>query len=135
MKLKFLFATLLLAAWGCEILEEDISKERVRIVAPADRITVTAGEVDFRWQGVAYATGYELTVVTPSFTAAERIVIDTVIRADSLDRRFGCRLTLDQGEYEWSVMGFNGGYTTHTEVRSLTVVAAEVPDSPETPGP
>lgn len=134
MKLKFVFATLLLAAWGCEILEEDISSKQVQIVAPADQITLTAGKVDFRWKGITYATGYELTVVAPSFAAAERIVIDTVIWADTLDRRFGCRLTLDQGEYEWCVTGFNGGYTTHNDVRSLTVVAAEVPENPETPG-
>lgn len=112
---------------GCEVLEEDISGREVRIVAPADNVTVTPGVVAFRWQAVDHAAGYEFTLVAPSFAAAGRIVADTVIRADTLARNYGCRVELEAGEYQWSVRGFNGGYTTRTEVRSLTVVASENP--------
>lgn len=132
MKTLLPFLVILFIA-GCEILEEDISNKKVPIIAPADRVTVTAGSIDFRWQGVEHAVGYEFSVVSPSFAAAERIVIDTVIYADTLDRRFGCRVTLPKGDYEWSVAGFNGGYLTRTEVRNLTVLPAEVPEDPEEP--
>lgn len=118
---------------GCEMLEEDISGREVRIVAPADRVSVAPGTVDFRWLATACAAGYEFTVVAPSFAAAGCVLADTVIYADTLARSYGCRVDLAQGEYQWSVRGFNGGYTTRTEVRSLTVVAAETPDEPETP--
>lgn len=117
---------------GCEVLEEDISGREVRIAAPADNVTVTPGVVAFRWQAVDHAAGYEFTVVAPSFAAAERIVADTVLRADSLARSYGCRVDLAEGEYQWSVRAFNGGYTTRTEVRSLTVVASEKPADPAT---
>lgn len=115
----------LLLAVGCEVLEEDISHKEVPVVAPADKVTAKAGSIGFRWEAVAYAVGYEFTVVSPSFAAAARVVADTVIYADTLDRRFGCRLTLGEGEYEWSVAGFNGGYKTRREVRRLTIIPVE----------
>lgn len=130
---KLLPLFVLLFAAGCELLEEDISHKKVPVIAPADKVSTAAGNVDFRWSAVEYAVGYEFTVVSPSFSAAGRVVADTVIYADTLARRFGCRLTLGEGEYEWSVAGFNGGYRTRTEVRSLTVLPAPAPDGPETP--
>lgn len=133
MKKLLPFLSLLLAA-GCEVLEEDISRERVPVVAPADKVSVAAGAVDFRWAAVEYAAGYEFTAVSPSFAAAGRVVADTVIWADTLGRRFGCRLSLPAGEYEWSVTGFNGGYKTRTEIRSLTVLPAGNPDGTENSG-
>lgn len=132
MKTLLLLSFLLLAA-GCEVLEEDISNKKVPVIAPADRVSTAAGTVDFRWAAVEYAVGYEFTVVSPSFSAAGRVVADTVIYADTLARRFGCRLTLAEGEYEWSVAGFNGGYRTRTEVRSLSVLPAGNPEQPEKP--
>lgn len=80
-----------------------------------------------------YAAGYEFTVVSPSFSAAERVVADTVIWADTLARSYGFRADLAAGAYEWSVTGFNGGYRTRTEVRSLTVLPAENPELPAEP--
>ena len=121
------------AAVGCEVLEEDISGENIRIIAPADRVSVEVGTVDFRWEAIQYAAGYEFTVVSPSFSAAERVVADTVIWADTLARSYGFRADLAAGAYEWSVTGFNGGYRTRTEVRSLTVLPAENPELPAEP--
>ena len=123
---KLLPLLFLLLSVGCEVLEEDISHDRVPVVAPADKVSVAAGAVDFRWAAVEYATGYEFTAVSPSFAAAGRVVADTVIRADTL----GCRLSLPAGEYEWCVTGFNGGYKTPGEIRSLTVLPAEEPQEP-----
>lgn len=131
-KLLSLLLFILFAA-GCEVLEEDISHKQVPVVAPVDGVSVVAGSVDFRWAAVQYASGYELTVVSPSFAAAGHVVADTVIRADTLDRRFGCRVALTEGEYEWSVAGFNGGYRTRTGIRRLTVLPAETPDDPDAP--
>lgn len=126
-KLFPLLCTLL--TLGCEVLEEDISGREVRIIAPADKVVLTAGEADFRWSAVTYATGYEFRVAAPSFAAAERIVADTVIRADSLARSYGCRVELTEGAYEWNVRAFNGGYATPARTNRLTVVLAEMPDS------
>lgn len=131
---KLLLLALLLCVGGCEILETDISEKQVRVIAPADRTVVTAGEVAFRWKAVEHAAGYELTVVTPTFDDAQRVVADTVIYADTLARRYGCRIALDEGRYAWSVRGFNGGYATRTEQRFLTVIPSGESGEPEEPG-
>lgn len=130
---KLLIPLFALAAVGCEVLEEDISGTQVQIIAPADRVSVEVGTVDFRWAAVEYATGYEFTVVSPFFSAAGCVVADTVIYADTLARSYGCRPELAAGAYEWSVTGFNAGYRTRTEVRSLTVLPAENPELPAEP--
>lgn len=120
MRGKLVCAALLLVA-GCEILEEDISKERALLLAPADGIVIAPGAVDFRWQALPDATGYECTVVSPTFDAAERIVADTVIYTDSLARHYGCRIELPEGRYEWRVTAFNSAYTSRPAVRILNV--------------
>lgn len=117
-----LFLSVLLAA-GCDLLEEDISEVRIDIVSPADEAVAVAGPVDFRWRAVRYAAGYELTVATPSFAAVTHLVIDTLLRADTLSRSCGCRVELAAGEYEWSLQAFNGGYETPAVVRRLSVTA------------
>ena len=102
---KLLPLLFLLLPVGCEVLEEDISHDRVPVVAPADKVSVAAGTVDFRWAAVEYATGYEFTAVSPSFAAAGRVVADTVIRADTLARRFGCRRRSPSGSTNGALQG------------------------------
>lgn len=120
----WIFLAVCCIAAGCEILETDISGDRVRVLSPADGVRVECGEVAFRWMGSNDVTGYEFTLVSPSFDAAQRIVTDTVIYADTLARHYGCCAVLEEGEYEWRVTGFNSGYETRTEVRRLEVAAA-----------
>lgn len=131
---RLFYLLLFFSLAACEILEEDISHRTVRIVAPADRVVVTPGAVDFGWLALDDATGYELTLVSPSFERAERIALDTLIWADTLARRFACRVTLTEGEYEWSVAAFNSGYTTRAEVRTLRVIEPDPEhEEPEEP--
>lgn len=115
------------ASAGCEVLEEDLSGQEVRIVAPTDRATVAAGEVRFVWHAAKGAAGYEFRVVAPSFAAAQQGVSDSTVYADTLARSVVCRVTLAPGEYEWSVAAFNGAYTSPTAVRRLTVAADRDP--------
>ena len=61
----FALSSLLLS---CEdIFEEDLSHEEVRIIAPADGVSVDAGTVMFLWEEVPGATSYRITVVSPEF--------------------------------------------------------------------
>ncbi len=130
---KICFLLPLLAAVSCEILEEDISNRSVEIIAPADRTTAVAGNIDFHWTAMEYAVGYELTVVSPSFATAERVALDTVIYADTLSRRFHCRIPLSEGEYQWRINGFDAGYSSKRTTRNLTVIAADEPQTPDEP--
>ena len=125
MKRFFILPLLLLACGACDILEEDISKDPVRVIAPTDKACTGAGTVKFRWHGVEYATGYEFTLVSPSFEYADRLVADTVIYADSLSRSYGFDATLCAGRYQWRVTAFNSGYNAVGEINTLTVVNRE----------
>lgn len=130
--MKYLFYfMLLLAAVSCEILEEDISGRAVTAIAPADDAEVPAGSVMFRWRAVDRATGYELCVATEG-----RIAADTLLAADTLGlaRSYGCRLTLEAGDYEWHVEAFNSAYGTRSETLHLTVAAESAPEVPEEDG-
>lgn len=122
MKRFFIFSLLLLICVACDILEEDISKDRVRIIAPTDKALTEAGLVQFRWQGVEYATGYEFTLVSPAFEDADRLIADTVIYADTLARSYGFNATLQPGRYQWRVTAFNSGYNSLSEINTLNVV-------------
>lgn len=117
--------TLGLTAMGCEILEENISGDRVRMLAPVDGAEVPEGTVAFSWEALDNASGYVFTLVGPSFDAAKQVVADTVIYADTLARHFGYRTVLTPGEYEWRVTGFNSGYESRGQQLSLTVTAVQ----------
>ena len=125
MKRFFILPLLLLTCAACDILEEDISKDPVRVIAPTDKARIEAGLVQFRWQGVQYATGYEFTLVSPSFEYADRLIADTVIYADSLFRSYGLDTTLRAGRYQWRVTAFNSGYNSVGEINTLTVISQE----------
>lgn len=116
-----LFSFFLLCAAGCEILEEDISGKKITIIAPVDKASVAAGSIDFSWMNVPYATTYELIVMS----VGGYMVADTVVFADTLGRHTLCRITLAEGEYEWSVTGLNSAYNTRTAVHNLTVLPIE----------
>lgn len=106
---------------ACDILEKDISADRVRIIGPADQAEVKSGTVLFRWEALDGAAGYGLTIASASFTMGN-IVADTIIYADTLGiQRLGCNIKLEAGKYEWSLKAFNSTYETQNEVRCLNV--------------
>ena len=134
----FTLLCLLLTAASCEVLEEDISGDKVEAIAPADGMEVAAGETHFRWRALDYATQHEFTLVESSFAAVRRVVCDTLIRADTLGaaRSYGCRVTLAAGTYQWRVTACNGGYASTPAVQTLFVVEPEpepdpAPDDPQ----
>ncbi len=92
-----------------EIIEEDISKKEVEIIAPSDGIETTIINQTFMWKEVEGVNYYNLRIVTPSFDAIEKIVLDTNISGiDTLnisDKKFN--FTLNPGDYEWRLLAIN----------------------------
>lgn len=119
------------ALWmiSCEIIEPDISKDQVRIIAPSNHAEIESGMIQFRWDAVPGALGYEFSILRAS-AGGRYLVADTTIFADTLDRRrYGYETELHPGEYEWTVAAFNSNYSTSAEVRHLVVLAEEKGDS------
>ena len=115
---------------GCDdIFEQDIDRARIEVVAPKHDAHIEAGEVTFLWRPLSGARNYRLTVVSPSFARASRVWADTTLRADSLHAADRFSLTLDEGDYQWSLQAFNGVYRSEESVYSLRVDPATADES------
>ena len=115
---------------GCDdIFEQDIDRARIEVVAPKHDAHIEAGEVTFLWRPLSGARNYRLTVVSPSFARASRVWADTTLRADSLHAADRFSLTLDEGNYQWSLQAFNGVYRSEESVYSLRVDPAAADES------
>lgn len=100
-----LLCVCLLAACN-DIFETDINREELQILAPADSTLFEGNEVSFFWERVAGASFYHLQVATPSFAAARKIVLDTLLTQNSFEHTFV------PDWYEWRIRGENSGYVT-----------------------
>ena len=115
---------------GCDdIFEQDIDRAWIEVVAPKHDAHIEAGEVTFLWRPLSGARSYRLTVVSPSFARASRVWADTTLRADSLHAADRFSLTLDEGDYQWSLQAFNGIYRSEESVYSLRVDPAAEDES------
>lgn len=81
----FLLVFLLLS--GCEdIFEQDIEDASIEVIAPKNNTRTEAGTVTFLWRPLDGARSYRLTIVSPTFAGASRLVADTTLLADSAHR-------------------------------------------------
>ena len=118
-----------LLLWGCDdIFEQDIEQAQIEVIAPKHNTHTGAGEVTFLWRPLDGAPSYRLTIVTPTFAGASRLVADTTLQADSLHTPDRFTLALDAGAYEWCLQGANGAYRTKETVCTLTVDPVKAPE-------
>jgi hypothetical protein len=98
-----------------DIFEPDISGRNVVLVAPGDMVTTNSNSQTFWWEEVEDALNYDLQIVSPSFTATEKMIIDTTISTNKF------MLTLYPGMFEWRVKAMNGSSQTLFSSRILTI--------------
>lgn len=107
---------------GCEdILEKDISREKIILVAPSDSIESTDTLQKFAWEHIGPVADYQLQVVTPSFTRIETLVADTITPYNLVE------LSVKPGrQYQWRLRALNGSSgTIYSEPRTFTIKAKE----------
>lgn len=129
----FLLVVLLL--YGCEdIFEQDIEDASIEVIAPKNNTRTETGTVTFLWRPLAGARSYRVTIVSPTFAGASRLVADTTLQADSAHRADRFTVTLDTGSYQWSLQAANGASRNKEQVYTLTVDPVPTPEpDPETP--
>lgn len=123
---------------SCEDILEvpDISNETVAILAPVEGSVLTTNQVNFNWKEVEEATAYEVQVATPNFVNASQIVLDSIVRRDTLGN---VRTQIDQslvnGNYAWRVRARNSDYETAFTLSTFQVNGDENIDltPPNTP--
>nr|WP_315202917.1 hypothetical protein [uncultured Flavobacterium sp.] len=116
---KFLLGFLFITFFSCEeiIMEKDISKTEVILIAPAQNGQFYSTGVTFTWGIVADATEYQLQIATPNFANPLQIILDTTIKENSVTQQ------LPIGNYEWRVRAINSAYNTNYSSRLVSVVS------------
>ena len=109
-----LILLLLLVACG-DMIVTDISIKHVRVIAPAPGMQTDKTDVAFSWEPLTGAEQYRLTVVSPTFEAATRYVVDTLMETVS----FAAELA--DGDYQWRVQAINSEYRNKPQAYSFRV--------------
>jgi hypothetical protein len=97
----FLISLLLFASACEEIVQDEIDKEKVRIIAPTDSLSTTLLSHTFLWEPVEKAEGYILQMATPSFKEVQELVLNEQLEETVYE------FTLSPGKYEWRVKAYN----------------------------
>ncbi len=121
MKKIFYILSLLLACLSCEeiVLEDDISDEQIRLVAPVNNAQFFSTGITFTWERIKNGSEYHIQIAKPNFANPMQIIVDNVTEETSFTTQ------LNVGEYEWRVKGVNSGYSTAYSSRFVTVVSNE----------
>jgi len=92
---------------GCkDIIEDDLSDRTITINAPLNGLVTTTLTHTFWWNKIEYATKYQLQIVSPSFIAVEKLILDTNISTNQF------QYTLTPDTFEWRVRAYNNSSTT-----------------------
>ncbi|MHA7832356.1 MAG: fibronectin type III domain-containing protein [Flagellimonas sp.] len=131
-RIYFIGFILLTGFCSCEDILEvpDISEQSVTLLAPSDGTVLEVNEVNLNWKEMEEAEGYNIQVATPTFENAAQLVIDSIVKIDSLGY-VSTRLnkSLANGFYEWRVKAFNRGFETSYTSSSFQVMADESLDA------
>ena len=114
---KIITLFILLLLFNCEeIIEvEDISGDRISILAPTEASVLTDPNVTFSWNSLEDAEFYRLQIATPSFENAEQIELDSLISSLNFSKE------LYIGQFEWRVRGENSEFETSYTTQNFTI--------------
>jgi hypothetical protein len=113
--LKFIYKKLLalslltagLFIYSCsDIIEKDISNEKVLLVAPGNGLETTITSHQFIWEPIEGAIEYNVQIASPDFGLIERMLLDSIVSANKIG------FNLNPGAYEWRVKAINGSSNT-----------------------
>lgn len=103
-----------------EIVAPDISNINVILMSPPDSFVSTGSTVYFKWDKLEHAESYNIQVVSPSFAAPIKWIVDSIGSMTSLT------INLVPGTYEWRVRGENFSYLSDYSTRILSIL--NIPD-------
>lgn len=116
MKKKILFVAVLFLLSNCEaIFVENISDQKVILLAPTNNSEVVTGTIEFNWKKNTDAIEYEVQIAKPNFTNTSQIVLDSITTSSVISK------ILEIGEYEWRVKALNSDFSTNYSTNSFSV--------------
>ncbi|MDR1678830.1 MAG: hypothetical protein LBR81_03540 [Prevotellaceae bacterium] len=121
-KASVILLSLMLTAisFGCDdLIEKNLEKEQVSIIAPANNTKLSAASVVFWWDKLDDALEYNVQVVSPSFGQVQRLLADTIVTDNKLT------LSLEAGDFEWRVKALNGSSQTEFVSAAFSVESTQ----------
>jgi hypothetical protein len=113
---NLLYLFVMLSLISCrEFIEPSLEKKQIKAIAPADGIETSSYQLTFWWETHQDAFQYRLQVASPSFSAIEKLVLDTVVKNDKFT------YTLEPGDYEWRIRAENGSSQTPYVTRNFII--------------
>ncbi|MBO9702114.1 MAG: hypothetical protein J7604_18035 [Sporocytophaga sp.] len=106
-RFKFLaIALCIMSLAACtEIFEKDIEDKEITIYTPSGKDSLNYTQT-FWWSQIDFATSYHLQVVSPDFSAPQKMILDTIVKTNRFPYYLG------PGNFEWKVRAMNGAYKT-----------------------
>ncbi len=108
-------AILLLGISCDDVLETNIERREVFLIAPGDSAVLSSDTVSLWWEHLDGARSYQVRMASPSLASPAGFVMDSVTTANFI------MLSLAPGDYEWEVRAMNNGYSTDYFYRTFTV--------------
>jgi len=101
---------------GCkDIIETDLTEERINIIVPSNNLHTNLLAHTFSWDKVDQAIKYHFQMISPDFSNAEILVADSNLTGTKI------QLTLSPGTYQWRVKAFNNSSSTNYVTYTLTI--------------
>jgi len=99
-----------------DIIEvENISNQRVTILAPSNNSVLIQNDITFTWNSLEDADNYRIQIVTPSFENASQIILDSLVSVTNLSN------SLSSGDYQWRVRAENSEYQTTYTIQNFSI--------------
>jgi stress-induced morphogen len=115
--LSFFALFFLLGLFSCsEIFEEDLSKLKVRLNAPSNKVVTSIQTQQFWWNKVEGATEYNIQIVSPAFDSVASIIANQRVETDTFYK------TLAPGRYQWTVSARNSNSVAVSDTFSLIII-------------
>ena len=105
-----------------EFIEPSLEHKVISSIAPADGVETNSYQLTFWWEGHEDALTYRLQVVSPTFNATEKLLLDTLVKNDKFI------YTLDPGNYQWRVRAENGSSHTAFVTKGFTIHSSSLTD-------
>lgn len=115
-KILIILVVVFFTITACEaVFIEDISNEKVSLIAPSNGVELLINELNFNWNAVEDAKSYQIQIVIPNFENSSQIILDTIIDQTTFNKE------LIVGAYEWRVKAINSEYYTGYTTNSFTI--------------
>ncbi len=101
-----------------DVLLADLSTEKVTLLAPANQLVTAKQSQTFWWEEMEDADSYTIQIVSPSFDSISQLIAEIEITEG-----LTYETVLNDGVYQWTVIGSNGVSKTERTIFNLTIAS------------